>query len=209
MARRRPCWQPLPSLRFKAMEDRITIDPAICNGRPVVRGTRITAQTVLEFLGAGDSVDDVLEEHPTLTRDDVLACLRYASELHILLALLWPRIEALLPEHKMIAKVSTTREVDSSSGPPESAQNPGRWSKSCLRIPSRKLRSGHPCRDCHSFPHSSGVQRKAVAWRTRRARDCIRDDHRAVASASIWSYTWFRLQFRKPGFRRSGWGRTR
>jgi uncharacterized protein (DUF433 family) len=58
------------------MEDRITIDPAICNGRPVVRGTRITAQSILEFLGAGDSMDDVLEECPRLTRDDALACLR-------------------------------------------------------------------------------------------------------------------------------------
>lgn len=63
------------------MEDRIIIDPAICNGRPVVRGTRITAQTILEFLGAGDSVEDVLEEYPTLTRDDVLACLQYSSRL--------------------------------------------------------------------------------------------------------------------------------
>ena len=43
------------------MPERIVIDPEICNGRPVVRGTRITAQTVLEFLGAGDSVEDVLE----------------------------------------------------------------------------------------------------------------------------------------------------
>ena len=57
------------------MPDRIVIDPEICNGRPVVRGTRITAQTVLEFLGAGDSVEDVLEEYPTLTRADVQACL--------------------------------------------------------------------------------------------------------------------------------------
>ena len=39
---------------------RIVIDPNVCNGRPTVRGTRITAQTVLEFLAAGDSVDDVL-----------------------------------------------------------------------------------------------------------------------------------------------------
>jgi len=61
------------------MEDRIIIDPAICNGRPVVRGTRITVQTVLEFLGAGDSVEDVVEEYPFLTRDDVLACVRYSS----------------------------------------------------------------------------------------------------------------------------------
>lgn len=63
------------------MEERIVIDPAICNGRPVVRGTRITVQTVLEFLGAGDSIEDVLQEYPALTREDVLACLRFSSRL--------------------------------------------------------------------------------------------------------------------------------
>lgn len=60
------------------MSERIVINPEICNGRPVVRGTRITAQTVLEFLAVGDSVEDVLEEYPTLTRADVQACLDYA-----------------------------------------------------------------------------------------------------------------------------------
>lgn len=59
--------------------ERITIKPAVCNGRPVVRGTRIAVQTVLEFLAAGDSVDDVLAEYPRLTRADVQACLDYAS----------------------------------------------------------------------------------------------------------------------------------
>ena len=63
------------------MEERIAIDPSICNGRPVIRGTRITVQTVLEFLGAGDSIDDVLEEYPSLTKDDILACIRYSSHL--------------------------------------------------------------------------------------------------------------------------------
>ncbi len=63
------------------MIERIVIDPAICNGRPVVRGTRITAQTILEFLGAGDTIEDVLEEYPSLTRDDILDCLRYSSRL--------------------------------------------------------------------------------------------------------------------------------
>jgi uncharacterized protein (DUF433 family) len=63
------------------MEERIVIDPTICGGRPTIRGTRITAHTVLEFLGAGDSVEDVLDEYPTLTREDVLACLRYSSQL--------------------------------------------------------------------------------------------------------------------------------
>lgn len=61
------------------MSDRISISPDVCNGRPVVRGTRITAQTVLEFLAAGDSIEDVLEEYPSLTRADVQACLDYAS----------------------------------------------------------------------------------------------------------------------------------
>jgi uncharacterized protein (DUF433 family) len=63
------------------MEERIVIDPGICSGRPVVRGTRITVQTVLEFLGAGDSIDEILEEYPRLSREDVLACLRYSSRL--------------------------------------------------------------------------------------------------------------------------------
>ena len=66
---------------LQVMENRITIDPGTCNGRPVVRGTRITVQTVLEFLAAGDSVDDVLEEYPSLTREDVQACLLWASRL--------------------------------------------------------------------------------------------------------------------------------
>ena len=63
------------------MSERITFHPDICNGRPVIRGTRITAQTVLEFLAAGDTVEDVLEEYPSLTREDVQACLDYASRL--------------------------------------------------------------------------------------------------------------------------------
>jgi uncharacterized protein (DUF433 family) len=63
------------------MSERITIDPDICNGRAVIRGTRITVHTVLGFLAAGDSVDEVLEEYPALKRDDILACLDYASKL--------------------------------------------------------------------------------------------------------------------------------
>jgi uncharacterized protein (DUF433 family) len=63
------------------MEARIVIDPAINNGRPTIQGTRISAQTVLEFLGAGDTIEDILAEYPSLTREDILACLRYASQL--------------------------------------------------------------------------------------------------------------------------------
>jgi uncharacterized protein (DUF433 family) len=67
------------------MMKRIELNPAVCNGKPVVRGTRITVQTVLSYLSAGDSIDDVLQAHPRLTREDVLACLDYArrlSDLH-------------------------------------------------------------------------------------------------------------------------------
>jgi uncharacterized protein (DUF433 family) len=61
--------------------NRILVDPDICNGQPVIRGTRISARTVLEFLGAGDSIDDVLAEYPSLTREDVLACLEFSAEM--------------------------------------------------------------------------------------------------------------------------------
>lgn len=60
---------------------RIVINPDICNGLPIIEGTRVTAQTVLEFLSAGDSIDDVLDEYPSLTREDVLACLSFSSSL--------------------------------------------------------------------------------------------------------------------------------
>ncbi|MBF0235489.1 MAG: DUF433 domain-containing protein [SAR324 cluster bacterium] len=61
--------------------DRISIIPDICNGRPTITGTRISVQTILEFLGAGDSIDSVLEEYPQLNRDDIYACIQYASKL--------------------------------------------------------------------------------------------------------------------------------
>ena len=61
--------------------DRIVIEPDICNGQPTIRGTRISARTVLEFLAAGDSIEEVLEEYPSITREDVLACIGLSSEL--------------------------------------------------------------------------------------------------------------------------------
>jgi uncharacterized protein (DUF433 family) len=61
--------------------DRIELNPEICNGKPVIRGTRVTVQTVLSYLSAGDSVDDVLLGYPQLTREDILACLEYARRL--------------------------------------------------------------------------------------------------------------------------------
>ena len=61
--------------------DRIEWSSDVCNGKPVVEGTRITVQTVLSHLSAGDSTEDVLEAFPSLTREDVLACLAYAARI--------------------------------------------------------------------------------------------------------------------------------
>ncbi|MEO1387878.1 MAG: DUF433 domain-containing protein [Cyanobacteria bacterium J06634_6] len=63
------------------MENRISISPNVCNGRPVITGTRIAVQTILEFLGSGDSVEEVLEEYPSLLPEDIYACMQYASKL--------------------------------------------------------------------------------------------------------------------------------
>lgn len=64
-----------------APEDRITIDPAVCNGKPTIRGKRITVQTILEFLGAGESREEVLRQYPSLEDEDIDACLAFAAKL--------------------------------------------------------------------------------------------------------------------------------
>ena len=61
--------------------DRITIDSDLCNGKPTIRGKRITVQTILEFLSAGDSREEILEAYPSLESEDIDACLRFASKL--------------------------------------------------------------------------------------------------------------------------------
>ncbi len=63
------------------VDDRISIDPDVCNGKPVVRGTRITVETVLGFLSAGDSEQDILHQYPSLKPEDIKACLAFAAQL--------------------------------------------------------------------------------------------------------------------------------
>ena len=59
--------------------NRITIDDAQCGGRPCIRGMRIRVGDILELLGAGASVEEVLEDYPTLEREDILASMEYAA----------------------------------------------------------------------------------------------------------------------------------
>ena len=61
--------------------ERITIDDKLCNGKPTIRGKRITVQTILEFLGAGESKEEILKQYPSLVREDIDACLKFASDL--------------------------------------------------------------------------------------------------------------------------------
>ena len=61
-------------------EPMIVSDPTVMMGKPVVAGTRVTVDLILEKLGSGESIDAVLEAHPRLTRDGVLAALRFAAQ---------------------------------------------------------------------------------------------------------------------------------
>jgi uncharacterized protein (DUF433 family) len=63
------------------MNTRIELNPDVCGGRAVIRGTRITVETVLGYLSAGDSINEVLEAHPNLSKEDVLACLEFAQRI--------------------------------------------------------------------------------------------------------------------------------
>jgi len=61
--------------------ERITIDDKICNGKPTIRGKRITVQTILEFLSAGESKEEILRQYPSIENEDISACLKFASDL--------------------------------------------------------------------------------------------------------------------------------
>ncbi len=61
-------------------EDRVTRDPRVMVGKPVVRGTRIPVELVLEHLAFNLDLDDLFGAYPELTREDVKACLRYAQQ---------------------------------------------------------------------------------------------------------------------------------
>lgn len=58
---------------------RITTDPQICHGKPVVRGLRYPVEMLLELLASGMTIDEIRADHPDLERDDLLAVLEYAA----------------------------------------------------------------------------------------------------------------------------------
>ena len=62
------------------LHDRITLDPAVRSGKPVVRGTRITVTDVLEYLAGGMTPAEIVSDFPDLAPDDIRAVLLYAAE---------------------------------------------------------------------------------------------------------------------------------
>jgi uncharacterized protein (DUF433 family) len=63
------------------MDERITIDPAICHGKPCIRGLRYPVENVLEWLAGGMSIEEILADYEDLEREDILATLAFAARL--------------------------------------------------------------------------------------------------------------------------------
>ena len=63
------------------MHERIEINPMVCHGKPVIKGTRVMVSTILGALAAGDSTETILEDYPHLQQEDITAALVFASDL--------------------------------------------------------------------------------------------------------------------------------
>ena len=63
------------------LSDRISFEPAICHGKPVVRGTRVLVANVVGAVAAGQSSADILQDYPSLQERDIRACLEFAGHL--------------------------------------------------------------------------------------------------------------------------------
>ncbi len=63
------------------MKDRIMVDPQICSGKPVIRGTRIMVKNILGMVAGGYTAERILQAYPELTKEDVSAALEYAAAL--------------------------------------------------------------------------------------------------------------------------------
>jgi uncharacterized protein (DUF433 family) len=79
-------WYNAPGLseRLFAMAsllERITIDPQICHGKPVIRGLRYPVEDMLQLLSAGMTIEEILEDYTDLEREDLLAVLAFATQL--------------------------------------------------------------------------------------------------------------------------------
>lgn len=58
----------------------ISVDTKVMMGKPVIKGTRITVELILEKLSCGETIDDILEAHPHITREQILAAIAFAAD---------------------------------------------------------------------------------------------------------------------------------
>ncbi len=63
------------------MKNRILIDPNICHGKPVIKGTRVLVSNILSALASGESFEDILEDSPNIAKKDIFAALSFGSKL--------------------------------------------------------------------------------------------------------------------------------
>ncbi len=66
---------------MKSLLDRISVDPNVCFGKPCIKGTRIWVALILDFLADGMSFEEILEEYPSLSIEDVRAAIAYGAEM--------------------------------------------------------------------------------------------------------------------------------
>jgi uncharacterized protein (DUF433 family) len=65
----------------ETLSNRITTDPDICHGKPVIRGLRYPVENMLELMASGMTIEELLQDYPDLEREDLLACINYAARL--------------------------------------------------------------------------------------------------------------------------------
>ncbi len=63
------------------MYEHISIDPKVCHGQACIKGTRIPVHQIIRMIANGDTIENLLEEYPSLRREDILACFDYAASL--------------------------------------------------------------------------------------------------------------------------------
>jgi len=61
-------------------KERISIKPDVCHGKPCIKGTRIWVSLILDLLASGETAEQILQEYPHLTREDIQACIAYGAE---------------------------------------------------------------------------------------------------------------------------------
>jgi len=64
----------------KELLQRITLNPKVMVGKPVIKGTRLTVQYILGLLAEGETAEDIVDEYPGLTQEDIMACLLFATK---------------------------------------------------------------------------------------------------------------------------------